>query len=478
MEFAEEEITCQNPFLQIQILASKLINEKAGSESTIQLASNGPSPLTVQIVKKDTCRALFPGVTPIPAEQLGHLTSTLNLSLNQAKKAATIIRSWKVRNSIETAAIDSLRSKDKDLKDFFDTKQLELMKTGGESVTRDVVFCVDVEGLIHYLLEARNVEGDHTIKIGIDGGGDFFKICMNIMVEDEEEITSKRMKYPEGAFSKDSKSGSVKKLIILAICQEIPENYENLKSILAIMDLDQISFISALDMKLALIMFGLSGASATFPCVWCDLNKLNFLDNDRNEARKLRTIGSIKNSAAEYQEAAKKHKRKTKLSAAPYKGCQHDPLVALKDSAVIIDVLPPMELHLLLGIVNRLFNHLNDILIQIPGNTMTAEDWSTECALVRPKLHGGEFNGNSCKILLNSVDKLEKIVPKENNEVQQVVKVLKDFKTIKDMCFGKEVKSGYRVAIKEFEASYKLLGISVTPKVHAVLDHIKDFFVD
>jgi len=49
--------------------------------------------------------------------------------------------------------------------------------------------------------------------------------------------------------------------------------------------------------------------------------------------------------------------------------------VALEDSAVIIDVLPPMELHLLLGIVNRLFNHLNDILIQIPGNTITAEDW-------------------------------------------------------------------------------------------------------
>ena len=59
-----------------EILASKLINAKAGSESTIQLASNGPSPITVQIVKKDTCRALFPGITPIPAEQLGHLSIT------------------------------------------------------------------------------------------------------------------------------------------------------------------------------------------------------------------------------------------------------------------------------------------------------------------------------------------------------------------------------------------------------------------
>jgi hypothetical protein len=52
---------------------------------------------------------------------------------------------------------------------------------------------------------------------------------MNIMVKDEEEITSKRMKYSGGAFSKDSKSGSVKKLIILALCQDIPEKLQELK---------------------------------------------------------------------------------------------------------------------------------------------------------------------------------------------------------------------------------------------------------
>jgi len=34
--------------------------------------------------------------------------------------------------------------------------------------------------------------------IGIDGGGDFFKICMYIMVKDEEEITAKKMKYSGG----------------------------------------------------------------------------------------------------------------------------------------------------------------------------------------------------------------------------------------------------------------------------------------
>ena len=198
--------------------------------------------------------------------------------------------------------METLRSQDKDLNDFFANKQLELV-SGGVKVSRDVVFCLDVKGLIDQMLLARNVEGDYTIKIGINGGGSFFKICMNIMVK-EDEITSKRMKYSESAFATESKPGSVKKLIILAICEDIPENYHNLKTILAIMDLDRISFINALNMKLALILFGLSGASATFPCVWCDLTKNNFLDKDRKESRELRTIVSIKENAKRYQEAA------------------------------------------------------------------------------------------------------------------------------------------------------------------------------
>ena len=62
-------------------------------------------------------------------------------------------------------------------------------------------------------------------------------------------------------------------------------------------------------------------------CVWCDLNKHDFLNNDRNNAREFRTI---KNFATGYQEATKRHKGKTQLSAAPYKNCQHDRLVALE----------------------------------------------------------------------------------------------------------------------------------------------------
>ena len=65
---------------------------------------------------------------------------------------------------------------------------------------------------------------------------------------------------------------------------------------------------------------------------------------------------------------------------------------------------------------------------------------------------------------------------KETVKVQRLVKALKDFKDVKDAFFGKEVDYTYKGAIREFEKSYKNLDISVTPKVHAVLDHLEDFF--
>ena len=34
----------------------------------------------------------------------------------------------------------------------------------------------------------------------------------------------------------------------------------------------------------------------------------------------------------------------------------HEPLVGAKDNDLVIDILPPPELHLLLGVVNTLFS--------------------------------------------------------------------------------------------------------------------------
>ena len=56
------------------------------------------------------------------------------------------------------------------------------------------------------------------------------------------------------------------------------------------------------------------------------------------------------------------------------------------------------------------------------------------------------------------------------------VNVFKAFDQIVQSCYGKTLAEDYKGKISEFKECYTKLGISVTPKVHAVLHHISEFF--
>ena len=43
-------------------------------------------------------------------------------------------------------------------------------------------------------------------------------------------------------------------------------------------------------------------------------------------------------------------------------------------------------------------------------------------------------------------------------------------------CFGQEREDGFKESIEKFSESYRCLGISITPKVHIVMDHLVEFF--
>ena len=150
------------------------------------------------------------------------------------------------------------------------------------------------------------------------------------------------------------------KIIILAIVENVSEGYHNLKTIIDLINLSTLqsssnNFKYAFDMKLANVFFGIGTASSTYPCSWCDLPK-NYFTNPllSMENKYLRTIGSIKENALKYQAAASKHKGKKKLTSAPFFSCEQLPLCGsnIDDSTLVIDLLPPMELHILLGITN------------------------------------------------------------------------------------------------------------------------------
>ena len=317
------------------------------------------------------------------------------------------------------------------------------------------------------------------MKIGIDGGGGFLKVCMNILGTEDQPVAKKqRFSYSTGVWSKNFLDGGVKKLFILANVEQVGESYENLKSILDLLKISSVSFAQALDVKCILLLCGLGAASSTYPCAWCELSKNHFDDPCMIHSSNLRSLGSIRKNALLYQEASSNSKRKTKLSSANFLSCERPPLFDYEDSVFIIDFIAPPELHLFTGIFNHVFDHLDKILDQIDGCEISALSWSDAKGISRSSRHGGKFNGGPVKTLLGSIETLEAIL-QENNVVDQcsaIVAVFQTFKDVVENCFGKHLANGYKESINNFSQAYrKVEGLSVTPKVHCLEAHVAQF---
>ena len=80
------------------------------------------------------------------------------------------------------------------------------------------------------------------------------------------------------------KDSGVKKLLLLALVEDVDECYENLQALLQLLDLQAVSFVCAVDMKLANTVLGLQTCSSTHPCPWREMHRvqlplLDLLDN-------------------------------------------------------------------------------------------------------------------------------------------------------------------------------------------------------
>ena len=155
-------------------------------------------------------------------------------------------------------------------------------------------------------------------------------------------------------------------------------------------------FTAATDLKLSNILLGMMSQSSCHPCCWCDVEK-----SDLQEKGTQRTIASLNSLLRDYFEA-----NTNKRGAKHYGKVMHLPIVSnnLDNNMSATEVLPPPELHLLIGPVNTLYDGLEKVWPR-------SEDWLKLCNAKKVKYHGDKIEGNNRRALLKKADQLEGLYP-------------------------------------------------------------------
>ena len=73
--------------------------------------------------------------------------------------------------------------------------------------------------------------------------------------------------------------------------------------------------------------------------------------------------------------------------------------------------------------------------------------------------------------MLKNLDVLEQLIPPEHIKY---VDAFKAFNVVVESCFSYELAAGYAKSISDFETAWTSLGLSVTTKVHLVVEHLEE----
>ncbi len=101
-------------------------------------------------------------------------------------------------------------------------------------------------------------------------------------------------------------------------------------------------------------------------------------------------------------------------------------------------------------------------------NSVVSE-WAQHNMIMRKQYRGGTVDGNACRKLLKRAVDLGQKLPDTFKVFAVALCHLND---VVHACFGQEAADDYEDKIKDFKQTYLQLGISVTPKVHAIFNHV------
>ena len=126
------------------------------------------------------------------------------------------------------------------------------------------------------------------------------------------------------------------------------------------------------------------------------------------------------------------------------------------------------ELHLLLGIGQKLFDSIFDTMSVNEQNQHT--ELLKKYGILKSDYHSKAFEGNAMSHLLKNIPNLGM------NPNNSCVIALKRFSEVVESCFGTVLTGDYSQALLIFEEAYKQTGLlSCTVKVHCLCRYVRTF---
>ena len=171
----------------------------------------------------------------------------------------------------------------------------------------------------------------------------------------------------------------VKKIFIIALAPETPETFFNIEKLWVAAGMTDIAWdystcTIASNLKLLNIILGLMSHSSLHPCCWCESDKYHL-----HEKGTQRTLGSLNKTYRQFCDSFL-----TQDKAKHFGNVVNPSLVRGEVDTPVIHVIPPPELHLMLGPVNHLYDELNKIWPQ-------SEEWLKSCNVKKSDYHGGKL---------------------------------------------------------------------------------------
>ena len=293
------------------------------------------------------------------------------------------------------------------------------------------------------------------VRISLDSGGSFMKVVINVFNPEQERSTE------------NYNNSGVQRSQILAISEDIPESNYNLRIILDRLNLQDVKFSIAFDLKCGNAVFGISSHAGKRACLFCE-------GTAGTESGKLRSLGSLDYW---YQEYAKTGFNKAKMQN--FMNVINPRILYLEEDPDLLvqELVPPPELHLPIGVVSLLGGMIFDLWPEF-------DDWLNEKNILQRGYQGRGWDGNNSNSILSYLDDLEAKIMQASPHLLPFVQCLKDFRAIKDACFGNDLNPEFGHYISKFKNSFLCCQdlaftlntkLSITWKVHIVMAHVAPF---